>query len=188
MLLISNGLYRILEPKTNKLFRIWAILIGIAGAILLVCTHFHIFSILVIPVALLIVVISLTSGYSQEYDLRERKIYYKRIIKFGKRGDVASVSIFQTPNRELEVYYIVSALYGFRFEQTPYEKKRDIGRIYFNGTTRVEADRPFTAYEKSVIPTPHSYELYGVENFERIKETLMRQLPPEKFINKNDEI
>ena len=187
MLLISNGMYRILEPKTNKLFRIWAIVIGIAGAILLLCTRFHPFSILALPVAFLILFLSLTSGHSQEYDLRERKIYYKRIIKFGKRGDAASATILQTPDRELEVYYVVSALYGFRFEQTPYEQKRDIGRIYFNGTTRVEADRPFTAYEKSVIPTPHSYALYGVENFGRIKETLMKQLPSEKFIDKSDE-
>ena len=181
MLLISNGLYRILDPQVNKCFRIWAILICVVGAILLPITHFHIFALLFIPMAILAVFLVLTSGHSQEYDLRDQKIYFKKVITFRSSGQKYPF-LSQAPNSRLEVYYIVSALCQFRFEQTAYEKKRDIGRIYFNGTTHVEADRPFTSYERKVIPTPYCFAVYGVENFERIKATLKQQLPPEKFV------
>lgn len=184
MLLISDGLYRILEPQVNKCFRIWTLVLCALGAVLLPVTRFHVFSILAIPIAILIVFFLLTSGYSQEYELRDRKIHFKKVVNIRSRN---GPMIPDAPSRELEVYYIVSALYGFRFEQTAYEKKRNIGRIYFNGTTRVEADRPLTAYEKQVIPTPHSYAVYGVENFERIKTTLKEQLPPEKFVENKQE-
>ena len=182
MLLISNGMYKILEPKTNKCFRIWTLVICVIGAILLPVTQFHPFAIFSIPIGIGIVFLSLTSGNSQEYDLRERKIYYKKTVTFRRAGSKNGPTIFEAPDSELEVYYIVSALYGFRFEQTKYEKSRDIGRIYFHGTTRTEAHRPFTAYEKRVIPISNSYALYGVENFERIKTTLKELLPPEKFL------
>lgn len=182
MLLISNGLYKILEPKTNKIFRIWVILIVVIGVICLPITHFHPLVILAIPISILIVLLCLTSGNSQEYELRDRKIYFKKVITFRSGSGGSQLSRSMASNNELEVYYIVSALHAFRFEQTAHEKRNNIGRIYFNGTTKVEADRPLTQYEKSHISLPYSFALYGIENFDRIKETLYDLLPPEKFL------
>lgn len=181
MQLYSDGVYKIFEPKVKKTFLIWSIILGAFGMLIYLITQLNPFVLLVTALVILIIFVSIISGNSQEYEFKDRKIYYKKNIVF--RSFLSGWKfplITQAPDDTLEVSHTVSALCNFRFEQTQAEKKRNMGRIYFCGTTDIAAQRPFTEYEKRTIPRPRSYVLYGVRNFENVKKELLAQLQAER--------
>ena len=176
----SRGFYRILEPRIKKRFWIWVTVICIVGAILMAATALHVLSLLFIPAAVLFVLYDMTCGHTVEYEVRDRRICFKKEIVFRHHGlRRYGPSPLLAPNATLAVYYTVSGIYSLQFEQTAYEKKRNIGRIYFRGATEIEADRPFTAYERGTIPIPRVHAAYGVARFDQVKEDLQAHfLPP----------
>ena len=190
MLLISNGIYSIFDPIIRKHFRTDAIIVTVLVIILFAVTGFVWQVLLLIPLGIGGALIHVTSGKSQEYELRDKdkKIVFKKTYYFNhlqpplnnsSRGSALS------HDYELDVYIVITAITKIYFEQSNYEKKRDIGRIYFLGTSTVEAERPLKSNERQAILTPYAYQLYGVENFSRITDTLRNLLPPEKFTDKN---
>ena len=167
----SRGFYRILEPRIKKRFWIWGTVICIVGAILMAATALHVLSLFFIPAAVLFVLYDMTYGHTVEYEVRDQKICFQKEIVFRSHGG-RGPSPLLAPNARLAVYYTVSGIYSLQFEQTAYEKKHNIGRIYFSGSTEVEADRPFTAYERGAISVPRIHAAYGVERFDQVKEAL----------------
>lgn len=172
----SRGFCRILEPRTKKCFWIWVTVICIVGAILMAATALHPISLLFIPVAVLIVLYELTHKHTVEYEVRDRAICFKKRIVFRRHGR-GPLPIL-APNATLLVYYTVRGIYSLQFEQTAREKKRNIGRIYFRGATEIEAERPFTAYERGVIPIPRVHAAYGVARFDQVREALQTRFLP----------
>ena len=142
---------------------------------------------LLIPLGIGAALIYVTSGNSQEYELREkdRKIVFKKTLHFNNPTIPRTHANLRGYDYSLDAYVVVTALTKIYFEQSKYEKKRDIGRIYFLGTSKAEAERPFTEHEKTVLRLPYAYQLYGVENFSRITQCLRDLLPPEKFTDTN---
>ena len=184
MLLISNGIYSIFDPLIRKHFRTDAIIVTILVIILFIVTGFVWPILLLIPIGIGGALIRVTSGKSQEYELRDkdRKIVFKKTYYFRNPTPHSSARGY---DYSLDIYVVVTALTKIYFEQSKYEKKRDIGRIYFLGTSKAEAERPFTEHEKRSMLLPYAYQLYGVENFSRITQTLRDLLPPEKFTDTN---
>lgn len=184
MQLYSDKVCKIYEPKAKRTFLIWTVFVCIFEIPFWFVEPFHPLEIISLPVIIIGIFLLVTSGESLEYELRDLKIYYKKTVVFRSIGKFGKgPPRIAAPDDRLEVRYTVSALYGFRFEQTSAEKRKNIGRIYFCGITSIDADRPFTAFEKRCIPKPNSYVLYGVRNFENVKKELLAQLQSERENN-----
>ncbi|MBO5294023.1 MAG: hypothetical protein J6B71_02065 [Clostridia bacterium] len=177
MTLKGNGLFAIFDPKNKKIFTILSIVCAAITLIVFLATNLNPLSLLILPAGIVCLLFVICSSESVEYELRDDRIIYKQTFHFNKG---ASKSNYR-PSSTLEAYVIVSMLHGFRFEQTAYEKKLDVGRIYFYGRSELEAERPLMRHEKELLRLPTSYVICGVKSFERIKETLHTLLPPEKF-------
>ena len=84
MLLISNGIYSIFDPLIRKQFRTDAVIVTILVIILFIVTGFVWQVLLLIPIGIGGALIRVTSGKSQEYELRDkdRKIVFKKTYYF----------------------------------------------------------------------------------------------------------
>ena len=181
MVLNSNGKYSIFDPTIRKqLFGI-LFLIVLFCVVLFFVPSLILVAVILMPVASTVAVAVITSSKNQKYVLQDKKISFWKTY-YIKDSIYAGSS---SRHRRMSVHIVVSGLTKIYFEQSRYEKKRNIGRIYFIGSPKVESDSPLTADEKMTIIPPYFYTLYGIENFSQTTQALRDLLPPEKFTDKN---